>query len=320
MTVTAIIVTYNRQKDLLRCINAVLKQTKRPDNLLIINNASTDDTIGMINQMFGDFEDVCHFEQDVILKAKYINSIPIYLVNKSVNTGGSGGFYIGLKIAHQYLSTDYYWMMDDDGYPSEDCLKQQLIFSEKYDYVMPVSIDVENTSQMSWPTVLKNGGKSILYHDVYASWGSVMDYVYPFNGSLLSKNIVDKVGYINKDFFIWGDEYEHYWRCKRQKFHPVTITNAIFYHPANKMSFVPILFGLIKVPFSESKVRMICLARNYTYIYWNYDNKMKIVYKLFVYTWLYLVTRKLDYSGYKLYLYSVFDGFKGNFTRHLNYL
>lgn len=320
MTITAIIVTYNRQKDLLRCINAVLNQNKRPNYLLIVNNASTDDTKEVISHLFGDFEEVCHFEQDIILKAKGDNLLPVYLINKSFNTGGAGGFYTGLKVAHQYLSTDLYWMMDDDGYPSKDCLKQQLIYSEQYDYVMPVSIDIENTLQMSWPTVLKNGRKSILYKEVCSSWGNVMDYVYPFNGSLLSKKIVDKVGYINKDFFIWGDEYEHYWRCKKQGFHPVTITNAIFYHPANKMSFVPILFGLIKVPFSESKIRMVCLARNYTYIYWNHDNKMKIVYKLFIYTWLYLITRKLDISGYKLYISSVWDGLKGNFTRHLNYL
>lgn len=311
-----IIVTYNRKELFLRCIEAVLGQTSKPLALFIVDNACTDGTKDEFTRKY----DLLNPSDNECCFIGNITDIECYYYRSIDNKGGAGGFSLGLRLAHQQNRYEAFWMMDDDGYPSKDCLKQQLIYSEKYDYVMPVSIDIENSLQMSWPTVLKNGGKSLLYKDVCTSWGSVMDYVYPFNGSLLSKKIVDEVGYINKDFFIWGDEYEHYWRCKKQGFHPVTITNAIFYHPANKMSFVPILFGLIKVPFSESKIRMVCLARNYTYIYWNYDNKMKIVYKLFIYTWLYLITRKLDISGYKLYINSVWDGLKGDFTRHLNYL
>ena len=317
LDVCAIIVTYNRKELLTRCIKAVLSQDYPVKSIYIIDNASTDNTFEFLKA-----KEIVEksYKINELIESKLIHGIPLFYYMMPKNGGGAGGFSQGLKLAHESNAFEAFWLMDDDGYPSSSCLRQQIIYLLKYDYIMPASINLENSMQMSWPTVLKNGGKSILYEEVCSSWGSVMDYVYPFNGSLLSKKIVDEVGYINKDFFIWGDEYEHYWRCKKRGFHPVTITNAIFYHPANKMSFVPILFGLIKVPFSDSKVRMICLARNYTYIYWNYDNKMKIVYKLFIYTWLFLITRKLDISGYKLYISSVWDGLKGNFTRHLNYL
>ena len=317
LDVCAIIVPYNRKELLYRCIEAVLSQDYPVKSIYIIDNASTDNTFDFLKEKRLVDKP---YKIDELIESKLIHGVSLCYYMMSKNWGGSGGFSQGLKLAHGSNSFDAFWLMDDDGYPSSSCLRQQIMYLSKCEYVMPVSINITNSLQMSWPTVLKNGRKSLLYKDVCASWGSVMDYVYPFNGSLLSKKIVDEVGYINKDFFIWGDEYEHYWRCKKQGFHPVTITNAIFYHPANKMSFVPILFGLIKVPFSESKIRMICLARNYTYIYWNYDNKMKILYKLFIYTWLYLITRKLDISGYKLYISSVLDGLKGNFTRHLNYL
>lgn len=320
MTVTAIIVTYNRQKDLLRCINAVLKQTKRPDNLLIINNASTDDTIGMINQMFGDFEEVCHFEQDVISKTKQINSIPIYLVNKSVNTGGAGGFYIGLKIAHQYLSTDYYWMMDDDGYPSEDCLKQQLIYSEKYDYVMPVSIDIDNHLQLSWPTKKKDNVKTSLYQDLKDSWGVFMPFVFPFNGCLFSANLVQKVGYIKPELFIWGDDYEHYYRCLKRGFHPITLLEAVFYHPANKTQTYPMIWGLCRIPFVSSKLRFVCLVRNWTYIYKQNRMYFHIVRNFLAYSWFFIITRKMDLTYYKLYVTSLFDGLFERWNRHSKYI
>ena len=320
MSITAIIVTYNRRKDLERCIDAVLNQTIPPNNLLIVNNASIDDTEDFIHQTFGSFVEAFRSEQDVVLKAQAITLTSIYLINKASNTGGAGGFYAGLKAAHQHLNSDLYWMMDDDGYPSKECLERQISYIDKYDYVMPVSINIDNPIEMSWPTVMRNGNKTLSYKKIRDSWGDIMNYVYPFNGSLLSKRLVDEVGYVNKDFFIWGDEYEHYWRCKREGFSPITVIAAVFYHPANKMSFIPIMNGLINVPFSDSKLRMVCLARNYTYIYWNYGFRYKIILKFFLYSWLFIFTHRFDIAGYKLYLLSVWDGLRGNFNRHLNYL
>lgn len=51
MKVTAVIVTYNRKKDLLRCLQAVLSQTQKIDDVVIVNNASTD----------GTYEELCKF-------------------------------------------------------------------------------------------------------------------------------------------------------------------------------------------------------------------------------------------------------------------
>jgi GT2 family glycosyltransferase len=48
--ITAIIVTHNRKIDLLRCIQAVLSQTHKPTSIVIIDNASTDNTFGHIYQ------------------------------------------------------------------------------------------------------------------------------------------------------------------------------------------------------------------------------------------------------------------------------
>lgn len=44
MTVYALIVTYNRRQLLCECLEAVLGQTRRPDRVLVLDNASTDGT------------------------------------------------------------------------------------------------------------------------------------------------------------------------------------------------------------------------------------------------------------------------------------
>ena len=301
-TVSAVIVTYNRKEELVRCLRAVLQQTYPVSYVLIVDNASTDGTWEYLIKE-GVFED------------------PRILYHRSeTNTGGSGGFHTGLQIAHTQLRTDFYWLMDDDGYPSRDCLRMLLRGSSRYDYIMPASVDILDETRLSWPVRMKNGRKTGSLQELRSSWGRIMNYVTPFNGILLSKKCVDEVGYINPKFFIWGDEYDHYYRCLEKGFRPVTLLDAVFYHPSQKLPLVPVCFGLFHVPYVDSRLRMVCLARNYTYIYRHYHQKYKIPLKFLLYTWLYLITRRGDVEGWKLYLSSVGDGFREDFSRHWKYL
>ena len=317
MKICAVIVTFNRQKLLLRCIDAVLNQSYKCYELLIIDNASSDNTIEVLKNRF-NYQDPIPYSKEVILG--YENNIKVIVYRNHENIGGAGGFSTGLQIAHKSNLFDAFWLMDDDGYPSVNCLKEQIRYLGEFDYIMPVSIDIDRHDYLSWPTVLPGKGKTISYSILKDSWGKILKYVYPFNGSLLSKKLVDEVGYIDKRLFIWGDEYDHYWRCKKGGFNPITVIDAKFYHPSNKMAFEPIFFGLIKVPFVDQKWKMVCLARNYTYIYRHYNQWYKIPLKFLLYSWLFLITRKGDVKGWKLYLDSVIDGFKEKFDRHKKYM
>ena len=320
MTTSAIIVTFNRKDLLLRCIDAVLNQTHKVGNLIIVDNASTDSTVHAVFEKYGSGQFDSEKEKLILISDE--REVSLYIYSKSENTGGSGGFNKGMEIAFESLDSDYFWLMDDDGYPTENCLEKLVATSQQrnLDYVMPVSIDIDNHENLSWATRKRNGKKTIFYKELKGSWGDILDYVTPFNGVLLTKKCVAEVGYINKDFFIWGDEYEHYWRCKQACINPVTDLNAVFYHPAAKLPLVPICFGLFKIPYVDLPVRMICLVRNYTYIYLHYDKKIKIPIKFLMYFWLFMFTRHGDFKGLKLYCQSVRDGFKGDFTRHLKYL
>ncbi len=318
MKISAVIVTFNRKNDLLRCLNAVISQSKHPDEIVIVNNASTDGTYDALCDFFSIEKKDIIFDKTIQLTQK--NGIIINLCNMSVNSGGSGGFHEGLKIANEELNSDYFWLMDDDGYPNEKCLEMLFAKAAKYDYIMPTSIDITNNEQLSWATRMRNGRRTISYDELKSSWGDIMDYVTPFNGILLSKKCVNEVGYINKNFFIWGDEYDHYWRCKKIGIQPVTLLDAQFYHPAQKLPLVKICFGLFSVPYVDSPLRMVCLARNYTYIYRHYNQKWKIPIKWVMYWWLFIITRHCDLKGWKLYKLSVKDGFNEDFSRHLQYL
>ena len=70
--VAAIVVTYNRKKLLLENIKALLAQTYRNLDILIIDNCSTDGTKDAIQE--------------------YIKNKSIIYVNTGSNLGGDGGF------------------------------------------------------------------------------------------------------------------------------------------------------------------------------------------------------------------------------------
>lgn len=318
MKTSAIIVTFNRKEELARCIDAVLRQSHPVSKLYIIDNASTDGTFDYLKE--GQFlPDTAEVSDKGYFSFEKEDQRIIY-VRLTYNSGGAGGFHDGLKTAYEDGDADYFWMMDDDGYPEQECLEKQLKLVDQHHYVMPISLDIDEPEMLSWFVRDRKGVKTKEYKILKDSWGELMDFVVPFNGTLLTKELVSKVGYVNKDFFIWGDDYDHYWRCRKQGYVPVTAMDALFYHPSDKATHTRMFFGLIPINYTDNKWRFVCLIRNSTYIYWNHTQKISILVKWMMYTWFFMVHRRFDFKGYALYLGSVSDGLRKKFDRHWKYL
>lgn len=43
-TIAVVVVTYNRKKLLIECLDAILAGTRLPDKIILVDNGSTDDT------------------------------------------------------------------------------------------------------------------------------------------------------------------------------------------------------------------------------------------------------------------------------------
>ena len=50
--VSIIIVTYNNAKEIQKCINSVLEQAFEPFEIIIVDNASVDNTVNLIQESF----------------------------------------------------------------------------------------------------------------------------------------------------------------------------------------------------------------------------------------------------------------------------
>lgn len=243
MNIGTIIVTFNRKDLLVKCIKAVLAQTCMPDALYVIDNASTDGTKEKL-------------EEEGLLVSE-INGVSVHYVRLQKNSGGAGGFYTGMKIAYED-GCDAVWMMDDDGLPEKNCLKNLLSHLQHYDYLSPLVIDIKDEDMMAFEgcTVAE-----FLKREVN---GVVKGCANPFNGVLYSKKLIEAVGYPKKEMFIWGDEINYDMRARRAGFQPVMVTNAIHRHPLNRQPYVR-YFGHHMMVVPEQDWKLFCYVRNKTY-------------------------------------------------------
>jgi GT2 family glycosyltransferase len=101
--VTAVVVTYNRQALLLEALAAIQAQSRAPDAVIVVDNASTDGTAAAV-------------------RAHHPSA---RLVEIAHNTGGAGGFAYGLALALAD-GADLVWLMDDDTVPEPGALRALL--------------------------------------------------------------------------------------------------------------------------------------------------------------------------------------------------
>jgi rhamnopyranosyl-N-acetylglucosaminyl-diphospho-decaprenol beta-1,3/1,4-galactofuranosyltransferase len=206
-SVTAIIVTFNRKVLLERCLKAVLAQTRVPDTVLIVDNASTDGTESHLRAL------------------GILDIAPVKYVRLDQNTGGAGGFFEGLKRAYED-GAGCFWLMDDDGAPDADCL-------EKLIFVMD-----GKAIHYAAPNLIADNGESHFAQLIAAAKTDVLGFRGgPFNGILVSRALVNAVGFPMKNYFIWGDEYEYTNRVQDAGFPMVTVTTAVHRHKSTKYSF-----------------------------------------------------------------------------------
>lgn len=190
--IACIVVTFNRLNLLKQCIEALNRQTYRGFDLIVVNNGSTDGT-----------EEWLKSNKDIIVLTQS-------------NQGGSGGFHNGIQFAYD-KGYDYFWIMDDDGVPEQDCLENLFSVAESgFHYVAPILYT--NDKRCHWPYLL-NTNRNVLSHG-----GG------PFNAILLSRELIECVGLPNSYYFIWGDEFEFLNRVRESFFHTALVKDAIHNH------------------------------------------------------------------------------------------
>jgi GT2 family glycosyltransferase len=202
MKILAAIVTYNRAALLERCIDHVRAQTRPPEGLIVVNNSSPDDTVGMLERKGVDYV-------------------------TQPNVGSAGGWRRCIDEALQ-RGYDAVWLMDDDGYPAADALA--LLEEKLVDGVSCVSSvvlcqDDPNRFVFPFPALDRRGmpvlfarRRKIRHLDALRAIAKADTYPFAhlFNGALVSTQVAQRIGNVESEFFLMGDEVDYFMRMRTQ--------------------------------------------------------------------------------------------------------
>ena len=192
--IIAVIVTYNRLELLKEAINSIRIQTYPIDKMIIVDNASTDGT-------------------RIYLEKQLEYDHRLIYIRLNQNTGGAGGFHIGIEKAYT-LGAEYVWIMDDDAKAKNDALHHLIANASKIKISFLCSnIFGNDLLPLNLPEIdfrySKNG---------YPNWTTYLDAglvkirTSTFVSVLISREAIKKVGLPLKEMFIWGDDGEYTFR------------------------------------------------------------------------------------------------------------
>ena len=123
----------------------------------------------------------------------------------------------------------------------------------------------QDPSRLCFPIRLP--GRATVVHrmaevELAARDGVIADVVIPFNGVLVTRDLVERIGTPREEFFIWGDDVEYLWRARQAGARTGTVVAARFLHPATDDLGTPMAFGRTTYNHSPSDLKHYCMARN----------------------------------------------------------
>jgi rhamnopyranosyl-N-acetylglucosaminyl-diphospho-decaprenol beta-1,3/1,4-galactofuranosyltransferase len=299
----AVVVTWNRSGLVARILRAIDAQTVRPDAVVVVDNASTDDTPAVLDRLSTEL------------------TVPISVERLDHNTGGAGGFRAGLRRALDD-DADLVWLMDDDGQPPPDCLASLLPHVATHDFLGPAVVAEGDPRRLCFP--IRIPGTARVLHELAeleraAHDGLLDNVVIPFNGVLVTRELVERIGLVRADFFIWGDDVEYLWRARRAGARIATVVDSHFLHPVVGDLGTPMMFGRTTYNHSPSDLKHYCMVRNNTTNLREYVGLLGVLAFLVKTAWFYTFTRR-QRGRLRLSAEAFVAAARGDFTGHERFL
>jgi rhamnopyranosyl-N-acetylglucosaminyl-diphospho-decaprenol beta-1,3/1,4-galactofuranosyltransferase len=199
VAVTAVVVTWNRRELLLESLAALGGQTRPPDAVIVVDNASTDESAAAVRAAFPE----------------------VRLAVLGRNTGGAGGFAAGMALALRGdpRPADLIWLMDDDTVPEPGALAALLDARGRYPGGPPALVASRvvwtdgRAHPMNTPRVKPFARRA--ERGAAAAAGCSPIRSASFVSVLVDAAVSARRGLPRADYFLWNDDFEFTTRLLR---------------------------------------------------------------------------------------------------------
>lgn len=213
-----IILNWNGLADTLECLYSLTKLTYPDFKILVIDNASKDDSVAVIENMYFDIE----------------------IIVNTDNLGFTGGNNVGIQYAIDN-NTDYVWLLNNDTIVEPDCLSKLVDMMNNNRSIgisSPVIYyhDTPEVVQFCGAYFKEKENDVMMYHEITPDeiialqkncvlWGTAM---------LIRRELLEKVGFLNEKYFAYHEDCEFSVRSIKAGFINRVCSVAKIYHKDSK--------------------------------------------------------------------------------------
>ena len=217
--VVAVLVSYNRRDLLEKALDSLCRAARLPDALVVVDNASTDGAREYLQE----------------LALAQALPLPLDLVTLEKNTGGAGGFAVGMAQALAHHDPDLVWIMDDDTEPQAQTLAAAVKVWESFPaWDRPAFV----ASQVLW-----SDGRNHPMNTMRSRFGGNAADVRrarqvnarPIRSASFVSLFIDaqalrEVGLPVVDYFLWNDDFEFTGRLARYRLALLSEDSQVLHH------------------------------------------------------------------------------------------
>ena len=212
VAVGSVTVAYNAERILPRQIEALLQQTHPLQEIIVVDNASTDGTRTMLAERYPQ----------------------VTVLRMPENLGAAGAWAAGLSYAALTKHHDWVWSFDDDSVPQADSLAKLLagvgsLNGMQAEVGMIAPMPVHKETQTYYPPLFWRDGfvrpsaeklsEAIWFADLVVT-----------SGCLVRRELVGKIGLPRADFFMDFFDYEYALRARSSGYKVAVIPGAQLSH------------------------------------------------------------------------------------------
>lgn len=250
-SIASVTVATNAASILPRQLEMLKRQTRKLDEIIVVDNASSDGTRELLASRYPE----------------------VTVLNLPENRGVGGALAAGLAYTTTVKKHDWTWLLDDDSVPSPDGLEQLLrgledVGDRADDIAILAPLAVHEQTQLATPGYFWRNGLRRASTKTIAQRISFVDIVIS-SGTLIRKESIDRVGLPRSDFFMDFVDHELCLRLRRHGFRIAVVAGCRLDHALGeprKINF----FGFQKSWTDHAPWREYYITRNEVFTIWTY--------------------------------------------------
>lgn len=264
-SIASVTVATNAARILPRQLEALRRQTRKLDEIIVVDNASTDGTRQLLATRYPDVK---------------VLSLP-------ENRGVGGAFSAGLTYTTAVKKYDWTWLLDDDSVPPVEGL-EQLVQGLHYlgesteDVAILAPLPVQQETQLAIPGHVWRNGLHLPDADSTEQQVYFVDSVIS-SGTLIRNETITRVGLPRSDFFMDFVDHELCLRLRRHGYRIAVVPSCRLDHAIGDPRKIS-LFGFKKSWTDHAPWREYYITRNEVFTIWTYypgwETKCSIIRRL----------------------------------------